>query len=69
MVVLTGAGGMMLVLPWLKVSVPELLLSMVSTSLWLLLLLLLLPLALMVRAALLLQLSSWLLVLECGAGR
>jgi len=66
MVVLTGAGGMMLVLPWSKVSAPELLLSRVWTSLWLLLPLL--PLPLMVRAALLLQLSSLLLVLECGAG-
>jgi len=66
MVVLTGVGGMMLVLPWSKVSVPELLLSRVWMSLWLLLLLLLLPL--MVHAALLLQLLSLLLVLECGAG-
>ena len=38
----------------------------VSTSLWLLLTLLLLTLALMVRTAL--QLSTLLLVLECGAG-
>ena len=59
---------MMLVLPWSKVSAPELLLSRVWTSLWLLLPLLLLPLALMVRAALPLQLSPLLLVLECGAG-
>ena len=60
---------MMLVLPWSKVSAPELLLSRVSTtSLWLLLPLLLLPLALMAHAALPLQPSSWLLVLERGGG-